>query len=105
VSYSLRLDRLGWRRAELLVSTHKGSTGIVGKQLLERSSITRVSKAIGEHTIDLHAESVFKTNKDLLDVIEWVKSLEGVRDVVWTEAVESVGKNASIQYEIIDKLI
>jgi DNA-binding Lrp family transcriptional regulator len=105
VSYSLRLDKLGWRKAQLLVSTEKGRTSSVGKELLNHDSITRVSKSIGEHTIDLHAESVFKNNKELLDVIEWVKSLEGVRDVVWTEPVEMVGKNGAIQYAIIDKFL
>jgi len=103
VSYSLRLDKLGWRKADLLVSTHKGMTSAIGKELLTHNTITRVSKSLGEHTIDLHAESVFKNNKELLNVIEWIKSLDGVRDVIWTEAVEMVGKNSSMQYEIIDK--
>ncbi len=103
VSYSLRLDKLGWRKADLLVSTEKGMTSTVGKEILAHNNITRVSKAIGEHTIDLHAESVFRDNKQLMDVIEWIKSLEGVRDVVWTEPVEMVGKNNSMQHEIIDK--
>ncbi len=103
VSYSLRLDKLGWRKADLLISTEKGMTTTVGKEILAHDNITRVSKAIGEHTIDLHAESVFRDNKQLLNVIEWIKSLEGVKDIVWTEPVEMVGKNNSIQYEIIDK--
>ncbi len=103
VSYSLKLDKLGWRRAELLISTQKGMTSAVGKELLSHTSVTRVSKAIGEHTIDLHVDSVFKNNKELLNVIEWVKSLDGVKDVVWTEPVEMVGKNSAMQYEIIDK--
>ena len=105
VSYSLRLDKLGWRKAELFVSTHKGMTSSVGKELLGHSAIARVSKAIGEHTIDLHVETVFKNNKDLMNVMEWVKSLEGVRDVVWTEPVEMVGKSSTMQYEIIDKFL
>ncbi|MCI0560998.1 MAG: Lrp/AsnC family transcriptional regulator [Nitrososphaera sp.] len=103
VSYSLRLDKLGWRKADLLISTHKGRTSALGKELLTHNTITSVSKAIGEHTIDLHAESMFKNNKELLNVIEWIKSLDGVKDVVWTEPVEVVGKNSSMQYEIIDK--
>ena len=105
VSYSLRLDKLGWRRAELLISTQKGMTASVGRELLAHNSVTRVSRAIGEHTIDLHVESVFKNNTELLNVIEWVKSLEGVREVVWTEPVEMLGKNSTIQYEIIDKFL
>jgi hypothetical protein len=48
---------------------------------------------------------VFKNNKELLSIIEWVKSLEGVRDVVWTEPVEMVGKNSAMQYQIIDKFL
>ncbi|MCI0559075.1 MAG: Lrp/AsnC family transcriptional regulator [Nitrososphaera sp.] len=101
-SCTLRLDRLGWRTADILVSTHKGMSSHVGKELLALSSITRVHRTIGEHTIDLHAETLFRNNKELLNVIEWVKSLDGVRDVVWTESVEMVGENTSMQYEIID---
>jgi hypothetical protein len=89
----------------LLISTQKGRTSAVGKELLGHNSIARVSKSIGEHTIDLHAESVFKNNKELLDVIEWVKSLDGVKDVVWTEPVELVGRNGAMQYQIIDKFL
>jgi hypothetical protein len=53
----------------------------------------------------LHAESVFKSNKELLEVIEWVKSREGVKEVVWTEPVELVGRNGAMQYQIIDKFL
>jgi hypothetical protein len=35
---------------------------------------------------------VFKNNTELLNVIEWIKGLDGVRDVIWTEPVELVGK-------------
>ena len=105
VTYSLRLEKLGWRKAELLVSTHSGMTSSVGKELLGHNSITRVSKAIGEHTIDLHVEVVFKNNKELLNLIEWAKSLDGIRDIVWTEPVEMVGKNGAMQFEIIDKFL
>jgi len=95
VAYSLKLEKLGWRRADLLVSTFKGTSPNVGKGLLTHNSITRVCRSIGEHTIDLHAEIVFKDNTELLNVIEWIKSLDGVKDVVWTEPVELVGKKDS----------
>ena len=88
--------------ADLLVSTHKGRSSIVGKEMLDLSSITMVRRTIGEHTIDLHAEIVFKNNKELSNAIEWIKSIEGVKEVVWTEPVETVGRNTSIQDEIID---
>ena len=103
VAYTLRLDKLGWRKADLLVATYKGTTSAVGKDLLSNNAITRVCRSIGEHTIDLHAEVVFKNNTELLNTIEWIKSLDGVKDVIWTEPVQEVGKNSGISFEIIDK--
>lgn len=103
VAYSLKLDKLGWRNADLLISTSKGVASAIGKELLTHNSITRVCRSIGEHTIDLHAEIVFKNNSELLNVIEWIKSLDGVKDVVWTEPVEVVGKKDSHALEDILK--
>ena len=106
VDYSLRLDKLGWRNADLLISTSKGAASSIGKELLSHNAITRVCRSIGEHTIDLHAEIVFKNNTELLNVIEWIKALDGVKDVVWTEPVEVVGKNmAGLRIEEIFKSI
>jgi len=95
VAYSLKLEKLGWRNADLLISTSRGKASYIGKELLTHNSITRVCRSIGEHTIDLHAEIVFKDNTELLNGIEWIKSLDGVKDVVWTEPVELVGKKDS----------
>lgn len=100
--YVLKLERLGWRRASLLISTEEGRTRLIGKQLLSRSSIASVSTTIGEHTIDLLAEVIFKDNAELLNIIEWVKSTEGVKQVVWTEAVERIGENSDKTLEIIE---
>jgi DNA-binding Lrp family transcriptional regulator len=106
VDYSLRLDKLGWRNADLLISTSSGAASSIGKELLSHNAITRVCRSIGEHTIDLHAEIVFKNNTELLNVIEWIKRLDGVKDVVWTEPVEVVGKNmAGLRIEEIFKSI
>jgi DNA-binding Lrp family transcriptional regulator len=99
--YVLQLEKLSWRRAHLLISTEEGRTRVIGKQLLERSSIASVSTTIGEHTIDLLAEVIFKDNAELLNIIEWVKSSEGVREVIWTEAVEKLGENKDKILEII----
>ena len=99
--YVLQLEKLSWRRAHLLISTEEGRTRLIGKQLLERSSIATVSTTIGEHTIDLLAEVIFKDNAELLNIIEWVKSMEGVREVIWTERVEKLGENKEKILEII----
>ena len=104
VVYSLKLDKLGWRKANLLISTSKGNASSIGKELLTHNSITLVSRSIGEHTIDLQAEIMFKNNTGLLNLIEWIKSLDGVKDVVWSEPIELVGKSIARPLEILDQL-
>ena len=104
VAYSLRLDKLGWRKADLLISTSKGKAHSIGKDLLTNNAVTRVCRSIGEHTIDLHAEIVFKTNIDLVHVIEWIKSLDGVDGVMWTEPIELMGKNTNKLEDVLKSL-
>ena len=104
VAYSLRLDKLGWRRADLLISTSKGKAYSIGKELLTHNSVTRVCRSIGEHTIDLHAEVVFRNNIDLVHIMEWIKALEGVDGVMWTEPIELMGENTTISPEVLDQL-
>lgn len=103
-AYSLRLEKLGWRNATLLVSTHKGRTSAVGQELLSHAAVTTVCRSIGEHTIDLQAEVVFQNNGELMDIIEWVKSFDGVRDVIWTEPVEVMGRNGTVPHKVIQQL-
>jgi len=40
----------------------------------------------------------------LLDLLEVIKGLEGVRDAVWNEIVTVVGQKISIPSSIIDKI-
>ena len=104
LSYSLNLEKFGWRRVDLLIYTRNGKTDSVAKQLLENEEVTYVGKSIGEHTIDLRVEIIVKDNAELLDILEKVKAMEGVQDTVWSEIVEVVGKKRSIPSRIIDSL-
>jgi hypothetical protein len=61
-------------------------------------------KSIGEHTNDLRVETIVKDKSVLLDLLELIKGMEGVRDVVWSEIVNVVGKKISIPASIIDKI-
>lgn len=103
MNYVMKLDKIGWRKANLMISTDKGRAKIIGKELMSSSSITSISRTIGEHTIDLMGEVVFKDNSELLNIIEWIKSTEGVKEVIWTEAVELLGKNSDKTLEIVEK--
>lgn len=104
LSYSLNLEKFGWRRIDLLIATRYGKTSSVAKELLSNEEVTYVGKSIGAHTIDLRAEIIIKDNSQLLDVLEKVKAMEGVEDTIWSEIVEVVGIKRSIPSNIIDQL-
>ena len=103
-AYALKLKDLGYRRIDLLIYTGGGSTNMIAEKLLERDEVVYVGKSIGEHTIDLRAEVIIKDNSQLLDMMEEVKGMPSVRDVIWSEIVEMVGRKRSIPSSIIDKL-
>jgi len=90
--YSLNLEMFGWRRIDLLIATEGGATITVGKELLKRNEVIFAARTIGEHTIDLRVETLVKDNGELLDLLEEVKGMNGVKDVVWTEIVETIGR-------------
>ncbi|MGA7898875.1 MAG: Lrp/AsnC family transcriptional regulator, partial [Nitrososphaeraceae archaeon] len=104
LSYTLIIEKFGWRRVDLLISTTSGKTDAIAKQLLTREEVVYVGKSIGEHTIDLRTEIIVKDNSELLDVLEEVKAMEGVRDTIWSEIVHVVGKKRSIPSYVIDRL-
>ena len=71
---------------------------------MEIDEVTYMGKSIGEHTIDLRVETIVKDNVILLDLLENIKGMDGVNDVVWSEIVNVVGKKRSIPSSIIDQL-
>ena len=76
----------------------------VASKLLDCDEVTYVGKSIGEHTIDLRVETIVKDNASVLDVLEKIKAMDGVNDVVWSEIVSVVGRKISIPDSIIDKI-
>jgi uncharacterized protein with ATP-grasp and redox domains len=87
-----------------LIYTGGGATKEIAKKLLARDEVVYVGRSIGEHAIDLRAEVIIEKNKELLDLLEEVKAMPSVRDVIWSEIVEIMGKKMSIPSSIIDKL-
>jgi DNA-binding Lrp family transcriptional regulator len=102
--YVLKLSSLGFRRVDLFIYTGGGGTGSVAKELMKHDEVVYVGSSVGEHTIDLRAEIIIRDNSELLDVLERVKAMPGVRDVVWSEIVQVLGRKLSIPPAIIDKL-
>ena len=103
-NYSLELSRFGWHKVDFLIATESGKTDLIGNTLLKRDEVIYVGKSIGQHTIDLRIETILEDNAEILRMMELLKASDGVRDVVWTEIVEVLGRKTSIPIQIIDKL-
>ncbi len=102
--YVLKLENLRFRRVDLLIYTGGGATREIASKLLARNEVVYVGRSIGEHTIDLRAEVIIEKNSELLDLLEEVKAMPSVRDVIWSEIVEVIGQKRSIPSSIIDRL-
>ena len=102
VHYVLDIEKFGWRRVDFFISIRNGMINTVGKRLMEMDDVTYVGKSIGEHTIDLRVETIVKDNSVLLNLLEDIKAMQGVKDVVWSEIVSIVGQKISIPSSIID---
>jgi DNA-binding Lrp family transcriptional regulator len=102
--YHLNLAKLGFRRIDLLIYTGGGATEAIAHDLLKREEVVSVGSSIGEHTIDLRAEVIIKDNSELLGLLEAVKAMKNVNDVVWSEIVHVIGQKRSIPSSIIDRL-
>jgi len=88
----------------MLIYTSGGSTIEIAKMLLQRDEIVYVGQSIGEHTIDLRAEVIIKDNSQLLDLLEEVKAIPSVRDVIWSEIVKIVGQKRSVPSSVLDAI-
>ena len=102
VSYSLNLANLGFRRIDFFLYTMGGNTSEIGLALLKHKAVVSVSRSVGEHTIDLRAEAIIRDNGELLDILEVMKAMPNVRDVIWSEIVDVIGRKKSIPSDIID---
>lgn len=104
IHYVLDIEKFGWRRVDFFISIKNGMVNSVAKKLVELNYVTYVGKSIGEHTIDLRVETIVKDNSVLLNLLEDIKGMDGVSDVVWSEIVSVVGRKISIPSSIIDRI-
>ncbi len=102
--YVLDIEKFGWRGVDFFIAIKNGMVNAVASKLLDSDEVTYVGKSIGEHTIDLRVETIVKDNASVLDILEKIKAMDGVNDVVWSEIVSVVGRKISIPSSIIDKI-
>jgi DNA-binding Lrp family transcriptional regulator len=91
VTHALNLQRYGWRQLQLLITTRGGRTVAIGRELLKLKQVVFVGGTIGEVSIDLRAEVFVRSSAELLTLIEEVKALQGVKEVIWSEVAEVIG--------------
>jgi DNA-binding Lrp family transcriptional regulator len=102
--YTIDLSRYGFRRVDFLVETMSGMTSKLSKQFLQFPEVVSVARTIGEHVIDLKLALIIKTNGQILDLLEKVKAMVGVKDVIWTEVIEEEKKRRVVPDYVIDSL-
>jgi DNA-binding Lrp family transcriptional regulator len=102
-SYTLRAESFGMRTAELFISTKNGSASTMANKLLALGAmIDSVVRVIGDSSTNIILDVRFRTNSELLRVIEQIRSLNGVVAVSWIERISVEGQNNEIWQGIIN---
>jgi DNA-binding Lrp family transcriptional regulator len=104
VNYTLDLKRFGWHKIQYLVATTGGRTTSIAKEIAKMNHVVYASKSIGDHTIDLHVIAVVHDNMELLDVLEQIRSIDGVKDAIWTEPIQPISSKMSVPPDVLDSL-
>ena len=104
ITYSSALESYGLRQVEFLISTRGGRTMSIGQELLKRDEVAYVARTIGEFAIDLKVEVLVKGAAEMVNMIEEVKAMDGVKDLVWSEVIEVVGRKNQIPKETLEAL-
>ena len=102
--YTFLFKKFGWRHVDFFISTAGGKTDALANDLLSLNQVIGVGKSIGEHTIALRVETIVKDNHEILDIIEKLEAMDGIRGVVWSEITKTVGSKMSVPSHIIDRL-
>lgn len=101
-SYTIKFEKFGLRSATLFITTASGSADSIGREIVSFDrEVISVKRCFGESSVDLQAKVIFKSNRDLLAIIEKIKSLDGVSNVSWLETIKVIGQNTeSFQHAI-----
>jgi len=103
LTYTLNFEEMGFRRLDFFIFTNNGKTSSVAKKLLKMDEVVEVGRGFGTHTIHLKAEAIIRDNKELTDLIETIKIMDGVMEVKWVEIIKVVGRK-KLTSAIIDKI-
>lgn len=99
----LRYEKFGMKQVTFIVSIEGQSAASIGKAVL---SLPRVSKAVQilSGNGDLQVEAILKTNKDVVELSEQIKSIKGVRSIFWIEPIEVIGEKKEMGLSLLDSV-
>lgn len=92
-SYSLKTTKLGLRIANLFLSIDDKMASPIEDYLLSLPFLQSIDHIIGDIAADLIVTIVFRTNSELLNTIENIKSLNGVKNIHWCEKIRDTCRN------------
>jgi hypothetical protein len=99
----LDIEKFGWRRVDFFISIMPGKVDPVANALVKLDDVIYVGKSIGEHTINLRIETIIKDNSVLLNLLEQIKAMDGVKDVIRSEIVSVVGRKIQFHRRLLTR--
>lgn len=100
-SCSLKVDKFGWGTAIIFVSINGRTIASVAEEILKMDDmVTLVTQMVGAGSMDLKVDVLFKSRPQLQSLLERIKSISNVNDIVWSEPVRVLGKNSKC-YEMM----
>lgn len=103
--YSLKLEKLGWRSATLFISVSSGNADNIGREILETEDMVYwVKRMVGENTIDLVVEVVFRATDKFMALTDRIKSMQGVKNIFWVESVNLIGRKIKCYQRVIESI-
>jgi DNA-binding Lrp family transcriptional regulator len=102
ISCSLTLRKFDLRSITFFIAAENGMSTNIAKEILAWPGVMSVSRTLSNNNIDIKADVVLKTNKEIIDFSEKIKMMGGVKALFWTESIELIGKNSDIFYSKID---
>jgi DNA-binding Lrp family transcriptional regulator len=103
-SYYLMLEEFGLRSVTFFITTENGTILKTAKEILTWQGVTSVSRIFSSNGTDMKAEVVLKTNKEIMDFAERLRMLQGVKELFWSEPLDTIGINKETYNLAIDSI-
>jgi len=95
--YEIEPKKFGLRTADLLVDVSKGDCEEIAKEILNqyRKNILQVTIRMGSPMRNLVATVVYKDTDEVFEIMQYIRRMEHVENVEWSEIVKTILKNDS----------